>query len=600
MSNEVEILVTSKNNAAGGFDSANASASKFSGALDKVRGVATVASAAIVGGLTGVAKAVGDAASQQQQAFGGVDAVFKQNSATVKKWAADAANSVGLSKTEYATFANIIGSSFKAAGVPMDQLAQKTDSVIKIGADLAATFGGTTKDAVEALSAAYRGEFDPLERYGVALKQSDVNAQMAANGTDKLTGQAAKLAQQQAITQLITKQSADAQGQFGREANTAAGAAERQKAAWANVQAQLGEQLLPVMTQLAQKLQEIIGWLSQHTAVATVAAVVIGGLALAVIGYNVVMAVVPVVTAAWTAAQWLLNAALNANPIGIVVIALAAFVAAIIYAWNNSQTFRNIVIGAWEAIKGVTLTVFGFISSFISGTINTVRGILNWFGGLGGLFSGWIGNARNAIVNGFNSAVAFVGGIPGRILGALGNMGSLLYQAGVNVVQGLINGIRNMIGAVGSAIGSVASKIRAALPFSPAKEGPLSGSGSPDISGRKIPQMIAEGMLAGVGDISAAANQLAAAADIGAGLGDVVRFGDVSTEKWQQLLDAGWKGRADDHMEALYRPAGGAPSTGVVASSGRQATVTFGGNVDGAFATAFMRLVREGQIQIST
>ncbi|QIM22887.1 hypothetical protein G7075_20050 [Phycicoccus sp. HDW14] len=45
-----------------------------------------------------------------------------------------------------------------------------------------------------------------------------------------------------------------------------------------------------------------------------------------------------------TAAQWLWNAALTANPIGIVVVAIAALVAAIVLAWKNSETFRAIVL----------------------------------------------------------------------------------------------------------------------------------------------------------------------------------------------------------------------------------------------------------------
>lgn len=54
---------------------------------------------------------------------------------------------------------------------------------------------------------------------------------------------------------------------------------------------------------------------------------------------------------AWSAAQWLVNAALAANPIGLVVIAIAAFVAALVLAWNHSETFRAIVTAAWASIK---------------------------------------------------------------------------------------------------------------------------------------------------------------------------------------------------------------------------------------------------------
>ncbi|GAA2411763.1 hypothetical protein GCM10010404_82100 [Nonomuraea africana] len=61
--------------------------------------------------------------------------------------------------------------------------------------------------------------------------------------------------------------------------------------------------------------------------------------------------VVKVATAAWTGVQWLLNAALNANPIGIIVLAIAALVAGAIWAYNNIEWFRNGVDAAWKAIS---------------------------------------------------------------------------------------------------------------------------------------------------------------------------------------------------------------------------------------------------------
>jgi hypothetical protein len=53
---------------------------------------------------------------------------------------------------------------------------------------------------------------------------------------------------------------------------------------------------------------------------------------------------------AWAAVQWVLNAALDANPIGLIVIAIAALVAAFIYAWTHSEKFREIVTGALQAV----------------------------------------------------------------------------------------------------------------------------------------------------------------------------------------------------------------------------------------------------------
>jgi len=64
--------------------------------------------------------------------------------------------------------------------------------------------------------------------------------------------------------------------------------------------------------------------------------------------------VVRAATAAWTAAQWLLNAALNANPIALIVIAITALVAGLVWAYNNVSWFRRGVDAAFQAVGKVT------------------------------------------------------------------------------------------------------------------------------------------------------------------------------------------------------------------------------------------------------
>src|SRR4029077_20579711 len=135
-----------------------------------------------------------DAASRTQQAMGAVDTVFGKSAGQIKRWAAGAADSVGLAKSEYGELAAVIGAQLKNLGVPMDQVAGKTNDLVKLGADLSATYGGTTAEAVEALSSVLKGETDPIEKYGISIKQATIAAEMAKEGTDKLTGAAAKQA----------------------------------------------------------------------------------------------------------------------------------------------------------------------------------------------------------------------------------------------------------------------------------------------------------------------------------------------------------------------------------------------------------------------
>lgn len=226
--------------------------------LGKFGKVGKVAGAALVGGLAtagvaaaGFAISAVKSASDAQQSLGATETVFGKYAGSIVKNSNRAAQTVGLSANSYRESANLIGSLFKNQGVASDQLAAKTDNMVRTGADLAATYGGTTKDAVEALGSAFKGEFDPLEKYGISIKQSTINAALAAKGEDKLTGAALKAAQQRATTALITKQAGGALGSFGRESDTLAGQQQRLGASWENIKAKAGSVLLPALTSVA-------------------------------------------------------------------------------------------------------------------------------------------------------------------------------------------------------------------------------------------------------------------------------------------------------------------------------------------------------------
>lgn len=87
---------------------------------------------------------------------------------------------------------------------------------------------------------------------------------------------------------------------------------------------------------------------------------------------------IAIATNIWAVAQWALNAALTANPVGVVVVAIGALIAALVLAYRNSETFRNVVQAAWEGIKvaasAVWNTVLKPIFDAISWYITTVVG----------------------------------------------------------------------------------------------------------------------------------------------------------------------------------------------------------------------------------
>lgn len=80
-----------------------------------------------------------------------------------------------------------------------------------------------------------------------------------------------------------------------------------------------------------------------------------------------------------TVAQWLMNAAMNANPIVLVITLISGLVAAIIVLWNTNEGFRNAVISAWTTIKDAAYSVFSAIAKLFTETIpNAFQSMIDW------------------------------------------------------------------------------------------------------------------------------------------------------------------------------------------------------------------------------
>lgn len=252
---KVEILADAK-----GVDRGVAQAegrfSRMGGRLGKVGKLAGTGLLAVGAAAGAMAVASVKAASDLEQNMGAVETVFGKSADAVKRYADTAATAVGLSKAEYTGLAASVGTSMQNMGQSQAQAAKTSDALIGRAADLAATFGGTTKEATEALGSAFRGEFDPVERLGISLRASDISAELAARGQAHLTGQALKNAQGQATLDLIMRQTTKSTGAFGRESDTLAHQQQVLSARFDNVKAAIGARLIPVLVRLAQWAQD--------------------------------------------------------------------------------------------------------------------------------------------------------------------------------------------------------------------------------------------------------------------------------------------------------------------------------------------------------
>lgn len=143
------------------------------------------------------------------------------------------------------------------------------------------------------------------------------------------------------------------------------------------------------------KFKTELGYLAVVVGVATVA---FKAKTIALYGLVGAIKVVSAVTKVWEGVQWLLNIAMNANPIGIVITVIAALVAAVVYCWNKFAGFRAFILTMWDVFKG-----FGeIIKVFV---IDRFKEILGGLGDLGDailkLFSGDFEGAKDSALTGF-------------------------------------------------------------------------------------------------------------------------------------------------------------------------------------------------------
>jgi hypothetical protein len=278
-----------------------------------------------------------------------------------------------------------------------------------------------------------------------------------------------------------------------------------------------------------------------------------------------------VATEGETAAQGELDVAMDANPIGLIIVAVAALGAGIyelikhvtpvrdffkdlwrdlknwfsdgvdfvkhhwlqlipiflgpmaplaefvIFVATHFKLIERYVSDALQAVKNVARDVWGWFVDYVMIQVDAVKTVLGWFGKLGSLFLGWFMDGVHAVESATGRLLSFVRGIPGRIMAGLADLGGMMLRAGEHAIDSLISGITSKIGSLGSTMSGVASKIAGFIGLSPAKEGPLSGGGAPRIRGMHIGQDVASGMLGSVSQVDAASRRLALAAGIGAG-----------------------------------------------------------------------------------
>lgn len=250
-------------------------------------------------------------------------------------------------------------------------------------------------------------------------------------------------------------------------------------------------------------------------------------------------------------------------------------IGAILYvAWNVVLypvllMILNTFKGIWNAIGDVLILAWDLIKNTITGALHVIEDVIAL---VLDVITGKWGQAwkdlKKLATDGWNDLIKIL-----KDFG--GDLWNLLYDAGANLIGGLIRGIKSAAGGLKNVVSGIAGDISSFFPHSPAKTGPLSGSGGMDYAGANVGKMLASGMQKSTSLVSAASNGLAKAAQgnllnpMGGGLSAISPGAGAGAMGGNVVFDLrGSQVMGDQAMDQLVNKLGRRVATQILPSGG--------------------------------
>jgi hypothetical protein len=257
MANEITVRVTAKDEASKTFKQVEQNAHGLGKTLDSVGKIAGgfLAANVMAGAGQQIMGFVGQsisAASDLGESINAVNQIFGDSAKTILDWGKENANSFGLSQRAFNQLATPMGAVLKNLGFSQDEVAESTINLTKRAADMASVFNTSVPDALEAINSALRGEANPIERYGVSVNAAAVEARalaMTGKETAKSLTDQEKAAARLAI---IFEQTDAVAGDLANTSDQLANKTRIQQARYEELQASIGEKLLPIQLKLVE------------------------------------------------------------------------------------------------------------------------------------------------------------------------------------------------------------------------------------------------------------------------------------------------------------------------------------------------------------
>jgi hypothetical protein len=311
-----------------------------------------------------------------------------------------------------------------------------------------------SRDHSVAAAIAYKHQTDAIKaQYPVASKQTEAQKRQLAAELDAakikyqhIRAEAALQDKMKTSGDVVDMVSKKLHGQADAYANTAAGAKEKMGAELQLLEENIGRTFIPILTQVTTTLASVTEEMSKHKTIAEILLAVIGGLGAAVLLYNTYLKLQPVLTAAATAAQWLFNAALDANPIAIVILALVAIGVALFIFRDKLDTVWKFVVSAWSGIEHAFTSALHTITGALQSAYNWIKD--NW-PLLLGILTGPFGLAVVEVVTHLHQ-------IRDKLEDGFDYIKTKAEHIGSGIFNGIVNGVTGIAGKVWDIVNNIA------------------------------------------------------------------------------------------------------------------------------------------------
>lgn len=194
------------------------------------------------------------AASNLEEQVNKFNVVFGESRDSVRKWSQEFADGIGRSERQIVQFMASSQDLFVPLGFASDKAEDLSKEITKLSIDLASFNNKSDADVLNDLQAALTGSGEVMKKYGVILSEAAVKQELLNMGLDpKTVDDQAKV---QARLNIILRGTTAAQGDAERSGSSYANQMKALEGTVEDIQAELGEALLPILSELAGEVRE--------------------------------------------------------------------------------------------------------------------------------------------------------------------------------------------------------------------------------------------------------------------------------------------------------------------------------------------------------